>query len=149
VIYTAPLVDPEVALILIGLLFVLRKRRQRFFLVMGDLNAKEVIYRTAPISTVFEVVGKANSIWMAAILFGLSHNIGGSPSDILGFLITAFLGRFFGKCMLDSKGFFWRWLFHTLQDILPFTLIALSGIDPICQPNDNNYQILTVQTESK
>ena len=190
----AQLVEAGVALLLIGLLFLLRKRRQRFFLVMGDLNAKaepvkwlgqksssplwsfglvftlvvivgqffmfilplsptsdtlrhllplipvilllaasngvteEIIYRAAPISPVYEVVGKANAIWMAAILFGLSHYIGGIPSGVLGVLITAFLGWFFGKCMLDSRGFFWPWLFHTLQDILPFTLMALVAI---------------------
>jgi membrane protease YdiL (CAAX protease family) len=191
---TAQLVEAGVALLLIGLLFLLRKRRQRFFLVMGDMNTKaepikwlgqkspsplwsfglvftlvvivgqfflfilplspasdtvqhlmplipvilllaasngvteEIIYRAAPISPVYEVVGKANAIWMAAILFGLSHYIGGSPAGILGFLITAFLGWFFGKCMLDSQGFFYPWLFHTLQDILPFTLMALAAI---------------------
>ena len=63
---------------------------------------------------------------MAAILFGLSHYIGGSPDGILGFLIAALLGWFFGKCMVDSKGFFWPWLFHTLQDILIFTSMALA-----------------------
>lgn len=191
---TAQLVEAGVAVILIGLLFALRKRRQRFFLVMGDLNAKaepikwlgqkspsplwsfglvftmvvivgqffmfilpisptsdtvrlllplipvilllaasngvteEIIYRAAPISSVYEVAGKANALWMAAILFGLSHYIGGSPSGILGLLITALLGAFFGKCMMDSKGFFWPWLFHTLQDILPFSLMALASI---------------------
>ena len=191
---TAQLVEAGVALLLIGLLFLLRKRRQRFFLVIGDMNAKvepikwsgqkspsplwsfglvftlvvivgqffmfilplspasdtlrqlmplipvilllaasngvteEIIYRAAPISPVYEVVGKANAIWMAAILFGLSHYIGGSPAAIPGFLITAILGWFFGKCMLDSQGFFWPWLFHSLQDILPFTLMALVTI---------------------
>jgi hypothetical protein len=191
---TAQLIEAGVALLLVGLLFLLRKRREKFFLVRGDMNAKaepvkslgqkspspmwsfglvftlvvivgqffmfilplsptsdtvrhlmpiipvilllaasngvteEIIYRAAPISTVYEVAGKSNAIWMAAILFGLSHYIGGSPAGIPGFLITAFLGWFFGKCMLDSKGFFWPWLFHTLQDILPFTLMAFVAI---------------------
>ncbi len=191
---TAQLVEAGVALSLIVLLFLLRKRRQRFFLVMGNMNAKaepvkwlgqkssgslwsfglvfslvvivgqffmfifplsptsdtfshlmplipvilllaasngvteEIIYRVAPISPVYEVVGKGNAIWMAAVLFGLSHYIGGSPAGIPGVLITAFLGWFFGKCLLDSKGFFWPWLFHSLQDILPFTLMALAAI---------------------
>jgi membrane protease YdiL (CAAX protease family) len=191
---TAQLVEIGVALLLIGMLFLLRKHRQRFFLVKGDMNAKvepvkwlgqilrgplwrfglvftlvvivaqyfmfilplsrtsdtlrhlmplipmilllaaangfteEIIFRAAPISTVYEVVGKSNAIWMAAILFGLSHYIGGIPSGVPGVLITTFLGLFFGKCMLDSRGFFWPWFFHTLQDILPFTLMALAAI---------------------
>jgi membrane protease YdiL (CAAX protease family) len=176
------------------MLFLLRKHRQRFFLVKGNINAKiepikwlgqkslsplwkfgliftlvvivaqffmfilplsttsntlrhliplipiilllaaangfteEITFRAAPISSVYEVVGKSNAIWMAAILFGLSHYIGGVPSGVPGVLITTFLGWFFGKCMLDSRGFFWPWLFHTLQDILPFTLMTLAAI---------------------
>jgi membrane protease YdiL (CAAX protease family) len=191
---TAQSVEIVVALLLIGMLFLLRKHRQRFFLVRGDVNAKaepikwlgqkspsplwsfglvftlvvivaqffmfilpfsptpdtlrhlmqlipmilllaaangfteEITLRAAPISTVYEVVGKSNAIWMAAILFGLSHYIGGIPSGVPGVLITTFLGWFFGKCMLDSRGFFWPWLFHTLQDILPFTLMSLAAI---------------------
>jgi membrane protease YdiL (CAAX protease family) len=191
---TAQSVEIGIALLLIGLLFLLRKHRQRFFLVRGDMNAKaepvkwlgqkspsplwrfglvftlvvvlaqffmfilplsptpdtlhhlmplipmilllaaangfteEITLRAAPISTVYEVVGKSNAIWMAAILFGLSHYLGGIPSGVPGVLITTFLGWFFGKCMLDSRGFFWPWLFHTVQDILPFTLMTLAAI---------------------
>ena len=183
-----------VALAVIGLLFLLRKRRQRFFLVRGELNAmtgpvkwlgerqhsplwkfglvftlvvivaqffmmiiplspttdtlrnlgplipvvlllasingatEEVIFRAAPISTVYEVVGKSNAIWMAAVLFGLSHYIGGIPSGVPGVVITALLGWFFGRCMVDSRGFFWPWLFHAVQDILPFTVMALAVV---------------------
>lgn len=87
---------------------------------------EEIIFRVSPIAPLYEVVGKSNAIWMAAILFGLAHSIGGIPSGIPGVLITTFLGWFFGKCLVDSKGFFWAWLFHTIQDILPFTLMVLS-----------------------
>lgn len=96
-------------------------------LLLAALNGftEEITLRAAPISTVYEVVGKSHAIWMAAVLFGLAHYIGGIPSGLPGVLITTFLGWFFGKCMVDSKGFFWPWLFHTVQDILPFTLMAL------------------------
>lgn len=188
----AQLLEFGVALLLIGILFLLRKRRQRFFLIRGDMNAtaepvkwlgqktpgplwsfglvftlvvivgqyfmfmvglspgsatignllplipvilllaasngfnEEVILRLAPISTVYEVVGRSHAIWIAATLFGLAHYIGGMPSGLVGVLITAFLGWFFGKCMMDSRGLFWPWLFHTLQDILPFTAMAIA-----------------------
>jgi hypothetical protein len=186
------LLEMGVALLLVSILFLLRKRRQRFFLVIGDISAKtepvkwlgqkspgplwrfglvftlvviviqiflfilplspgpdklknlipfipvilllavsngfneEIILRAAPISTVYEVVGKSNAIFMAAALFGLSHYIGGIPSGISGVVTTTFLGWFFGKCMIDSRGFLWPWLLHSLQDILPFTLMALA-----------------------
>ena len=183
-----------VALLLIGALFLLRGRRDKFFLVNGQLKAaaepvrwlgrkspgplwrfglvftavvvvvqffmfilplspsapalrsliplipvvlllavsngfsEEIILRAAPLAPLYEVVGKSNAIWMAAVLFGLSHYIGGIPSGVPGVLLTCFLGWFFGKCMLDSRGFFWPWLFHALQDILPFTLMALGAL---------------------
>ncbi len=99
-------------------------------LVLAASNAfnEEIILRAAPISSVYEVVGRSHAIWIAAVLFGLSHYIGGIPSGIPGVLITVFLGWFFGKCMLDSDGFFSPWLFHALQDILPFTLMALAAL---------------------
>jgi uncharacterized protein len=191
---TAQSIEIGIALLLIVMLFLLRKERQRFFLVKGDMNAKtvpvrwlgqklpsplwrfgliftlvvivaqffmfilplspssdtlrhlmkfipviillavangfteEITLRAAPISTVYEVVGKTNAIWMAAILFGLSHYIAGIPSGVPGVVATTFLGWFFGKCMIESRGFFWPWLFHTLQDILPFTLMFLAAI---------------------
>jgi hypothetical protein len=191
---TAQSVEIGVALLLIGMLFLLRKQLEKFFLVKGDINAKiepvkwlgqklpgplwrfglvftlvviaiqffmfilplpatsgmlkhlvplipvilllaaangfteEITFRAAPISTVYEVVGKTNAIWMGAILFGLSHYIGGIPSGVPGVMTTTLLGWFFGKCMMDSRGFFWPWLFHTLQDIIPFTLMALAAI---------------------
>lgn len=182
-----------VALLLIGLLFLLRRERQRFFLVKGNLTAtatrvgwlggaspgplwrfglvftlvviviqifmfilplspsastigrlmpllpvilllavsngfnEEITLRAAPISTAIEVLGRSHAIAMAAVLFGLAHYLGGIPSGVLGVLTTTFLGWFFGKCMVDSKGFFWPWLFHAAQDILPFTLMALTA----------------------
>ncbi len=185
--------EMSVALLLIGLLFLLRGKRERFFLVRGDLRVQaepvrlflqkkpgplwqfgaiftlvvivaqffmfilpleptgetlrrllpllplvvllaasngfneEVSLRMAPISPVYEIVGNGHAIWMAALLFGSAHYIGGIPSGVIGVLITSVLGWFFGKCMLDSKGFFWPWLFHSLQDLLPFTLMAVSG----------------------
>jgi hypothetical protein len=192
---TLQLLEMSVALLLIGVLYLLRGRRERFFLVRGDLQAQaepvrllgqkkagplwqfgaiftlvvviaqffmfilplaptgetlcrllpliplvvllaasngfneEVTLRMAPISPVYEVVGKGHAIWMAALLFGSAHYIGGIPSGVIGVLITSVLGWFFGKCMLDSKGFFWPWLFHSLQDLLPFTLLAMGAVN--------------------
>jgi membrane protease YdiL (CAAX protease family) len=99
-------------------------------LLLAAVNGvtEEIILRAAPISPVYEVVGKSNAIWLAAVLFGLSHYIGGAPPGIPGALITAVLGWFFGRCMVDSKGFFWPWLFHAAQDILPFASMALAAI---------------------
>jgi len=30
--------------------------------------------------------------------------------------------------MVDSKGLFWPWLFHAIQDIVPFTFAALVAL---------------------
>ncbi len=188
------LLETLAALAMVGVLFLLRRRRQNFFLVRGDRPAmsaplrilgekapeplwrfgliftlvvivaqvfmfilplaptgdllrklipliplvlllaasngfnEELLHRAAPLSTLIEIVGKSHAIWMAAVTFGLAHYIGGAPSGIPGVLITAFLGWFFGKCMADSRGFFWPWLFHALQDILPFTMMALAAL---------------------
>jgi hypothetical protein len=191
---TAQWVELAVALLLIGMLFLILKKRQKFFLVMGDFKARivavkwlgqkspeplwrfgliftvvvivvqifmfilplsitydtfvnlmplipvililaafngfteEIIFRAAPIATLHQVVGKSHAIWMVAVMFGLAHYIGGIPSGITGVLTTSFLGWFFGKCLIESKGLFWPWLFHFIQDILPYTLMSLASI---------------------
>jgi membrane protease YdiL (CAAX protease family) len=79
------------------------------FVLAAAVNGftEEIIFRAAPIATVYEVAGKSNAIWMAATLLGHAHYIGGIPSGIPGVLLTALLGWFFGKCswtLEDSSG---------------------------------------------
>lgn len=63
---------------------------------------------------------------LAAITFGLVHYFG-TPSGIPGVLMAGFIGWFLAKSMNETKGFFWAWLIHFLQDVvIIFALFSYS-----------------------
>lgn len=73
---------------------------------------EEVLFRASLLSVSHEAVGKGQSLWMAAFVFGSAHYIGGQPSLLLGFVITAILGWGLGKIMLESRSILLPWLLH-------------------------------------
>jgi len=60
--------------------------------------------------------------FVSAILFGSVH-YWGSPGGILGVLVAGFLGWFLTKSILETKGIFWAWWIHFLQDVIIITAI--------------------------
>jgi len=43
-------------------------------------------------------------------------------------LLATILGVFAGKCMLDCRGSGWVWLLHWIDDLVIFTVIALTVV---------------------
>lgn len=58
-------------------------------------------------------------------LFGLVH-FWGTPGGLLGVFLAFFLGWLLAKSMLETKGIFWAWLIHFLQDIVIITALISS-----------------------
>ena len=63
---------------------------------------------------------------ITTVYFGLGHFYG-IPNNVPGLLMSAFLGWFLGKSLLETKGFFWAWVIHFLPDALIFTFLAMSA----------------------
>jgi len=40
------------------------------------------------------------------------------------------LGWFLGKSMLETRGLFWAWLIHLVQDVLIFAFLAIGSVTP-------------------
>lgn len=57
-------------------------------------------------------------------IFGLVHYFG-NPGGIPGVLLAGFLGWFLAKSMLETKGFFWAWVIHFVQDVLIFSALYM------------------------
>ena len=92
---------------------------------MNGFN-EEFSLRAAPLGELEPEMGKSDSLIATATYFGLGHYYG-VPSGILGVILSAFLGWFLGKSMLETKGFFVAWLVHFLTDIPIFLFfIAIS-----------------------
>ena len=57
---------------------------------------------------------------ISALIFGIVH-YWGNPGGIPGVIVAGFLGWFLAKSILETKGFFWAWLIHFVQDVIIFT----------------------------
>lgn len=184
-----------VTLIMIGVLFVLKKKREIFFLVKGNTDAlispvnwlgikegerwnktgwvlaffislgtltflvlagrppldivikalpflpaillaaatnafhEEVSYKASFLSVLEQPVGRVHALWLMAAYFGLAHYYG-VPYGVIGVLMAGFLGWLLGKSMLETRGLWWAWFIHFLQDVLIFSFLAIGSIIP-------------------
>jgi hypothetical protein len=62
--------------------------------------------------------------FVSALLFGTIHFYG-TPGGIAGVLFSGFLGWFLAKSIIETKGIFWAWLIHFLQDIVIFSAMVM------------------------
>jgi len=100
-------------------------------LLFAVLNAfsEEVTFRAALIAGSEHVVGARQAVWLAALYFGIAHFYG-VPYGILGVVMASFLGWMMGKAMVETRGLFWAWLIHFLQDVLIFSFMAMGAVTP-------------------
>jgi membrane protease YdiL (CAAX protease family) len=100
-------------------------------LLFAATNAfgEEMSYRAALLAPLHPAVGKSQSILLTAALFGIWHYYG-VPYGVVGVLMAGFLGWWLGKSMLETRGFFWPWLIHFVQDVFIFGFMAIGSITP-------------------
>ncbi len=98
-------------------------------LILAALNAfnEELSYRAAFLAPLVPVTGKTHAILLTATTFGLAHFYG-VPYGIIGVIMSFVLGYLLSKSMVETRGFFWAWLIHFLQDTAIFTFIAIGAI---------------------
>ena len=95
-------------------------------ILIAAINAfnEEFTLRAAPLSELWQVLGKKQGLLITTLYFGLGHYYG-VPNGVIGVALSAFLGWFLGKSLLETKGFFWAWIIHFLPDIVIFTFYAM------------------------
>ncbi len=100
-------------------------------LLLAAMNAfsEELSYRAAFLAPLNPVTGKMHAILLTATFFGLAHFYG-VPYGIIGVIMSFVLGYLLSKSMLETRGFFWAWFIHFLQDVAIFSFMALSVITP-------------------
>lgn len=62
---------------------------------------------------------------LSAVIFGAVHYLG-TPGKIPGVILAGFLGWFLSKSIHETKGFFWAWLIHFVQDVIIMTALFLT-----------------------
>ncbi|MBN1486603.1 MAG: CPBP family intramembrane metalloprotease [Anaerolineae bacterium] len=98
------------------------------FAAMNAFN-EEMTYRASLLAGLAPVIGPQQALWNTALFFGLGHYFG-VPYGVIGVIMSTFLGWMLGKAMLETRGFFWAWFIHFIQDVLIFSFMAAGSISP-------------------
>lgn len=100
-------------------------------LLVSAINAfyEEVSYKASFLSVLVDMVGKQQALLLTAAFFGIWHYYG-IPYGIVGVLLAGFLGWLLSKSMLETKGLFWAWFLHFLQDVFIFAFMAIGSVTP-------------------
>ncbi|MCS6847696.1 MAG: CPBP family intramembrane glutamic endopeptidase [Anaerolineae bacterium] len=98
-------------------------------LLLAAMNAfsEEVSYRAALLGTLNGPLTPGQAVWLSAVFFGIGHYYG-VPYGPVGVVMATFLGWLLGKAMVETKGLFWPWFIHFLQDVWIFSFMALGPV---------------------
>src|ERR1017187_4717859 len=86
---------------------------------------EEVSFRSALLGPLREAVDQRQAVLLTAAFFGIAHYYG-----LPGVVMAGFLGWFLGKSMTETKGLFWPWFIHFLQDVIVFSFMAIGAVAP-------------------
>ncbi len=100
-------------------------------LLFAAMNAfyEEMTYRVSMLATLEPVTGMKHAWAMSALYFGMAHFYG-VPYGWVGVALAAFNGWLLGKAMLETRGLFWAWWMHFLQDVAIFIFLAMGALTP-------------------
>jgi uncharacterized protein len=90
-----------------------------FALVFALTNSfvEEIITRLGVVVALDGALNDRTIAIVSGILFGSVHYFG-RPGRITGIIVAGFLGWLLAKSILETKGIFWAWLIHFLQDVI-------------------------------
>ncbi len=97
-----------------------------WILLFAAMNAlaEEVLFRFNLIVLLSGRMSAQAICLISAILFGLPH-YAGMPNGILGVLMAGVLGYVLAKSVVETRGMFWAWFIHFVQDVLIIGAMAL------------------------
>jgi hypothetical protein len=97
--------------------------------LVAAVNAfnEEMTYKASFLAVLVDAVGKKQAVWLMSAYFGIFHFYG-IPYGVIGVILAGFLGWLLGKSMLETRGLFWAWFLHFLQDVFIFAFMAIGFI---------------------
>ncbi len=87
--------------------------------------SEEFLFRQVLLARLIPVLGVTQAVWLTGLRFGVGHWFG-NPSGLTGVLLATIFGWFAARSMLDTRGSGWIWLVHLINDVVIFSLIALT-----------------------
>ncbi len=108
--------------------FQLKATQADFTLITGALPwillfsltnsfGEEMIFRMGIVAPLKDIIPPKSIYLISAILFGIPH-FAGMPNGIIGAALAGILGYVLAKSMVETKGIFWAWTIHFLQDVV-------------------------------
>lgn len=87
--------------------------------------AEEFLFRQVLLARLIPLVGIGQAVWLTSVRFGVGHWFG-NPSGLTGVLLATVFGWFAARSMVETRGSAWSWSVHLINDIVIFSLIALT-----------------------
>lgn len=97
-------------------------------LVLALVNAlcEGIIFRSAVLSSLKNILPKEQLMLVAAAFFGIAHYYG-APRGIIGVVMSGLLGWYMCRSMYETKGFVSSWIIHFMQDVVIFSTMLVLG----------------------
>lgn len=89
---------------------------------LSNSFVEESITRFGVVVVLKDILKEKTIAIVSALIFGTIH-YWGNPRGILGVILAGFLGWLLTKSILETKGIFWAWLIHFLQDVIIFSAL--------------------------
>jgi membrane protease YdiL (CAAX protease family) len=96
-----------------------------FFAAINAFN-EEVLFRAAPMGSLDGAMGRREAMLLGVALFAVPHYFG-IPFGLVGMAMAAILAWWLLKCLFETRGLFWPWTIHFVQDVLIFAVITASA----------------------
>jgi uncharacterized protein len=93
------------------------------------LNAanEEFQFRCVLLARLKHFLADREMVLLTACFFGLEH-YNGQPSGMMGVVLAAIAGWFWGKSMIETRGWTWAFIIHMVQDIVIFVFLAMTPL---------------------
>lgn len=89
---------------------------------LSNSFVEESITRLGVVVVLKDILKDKTIPLISALIFGTVH-YWGNPGGFLGVIVAGFLGWLLTKSILETKGIFWAWLIHFLQDVIIFSAL--------------------------
>ena len=98
-------------------------------LVIAALNAlnEEVIFRAGPVAALDGIIGRRQLVLLVVVVFAIPHYFG-VPFGLPGVAMAAVFAWWTTKALLETRGLFWPWFIHLVQDVLIFIFILAGAL---------------------
>jgi membrane protease YdiL (CAAX protease family) len=98
-----------------------------FVLAVMNAFGEEMAFRAAPLSQLWQVIGKRQAIWLMALWFGLGHYYGGVSFGAAGVVYLTLVAVLFGKAMVETRGLAVPVFMHLWGDVVLYVILALGS----------------------